>query len=119
MAEIGNVLCLDQLPRAHARFAPIGTAMGHAPRCTNGQVPKLSLPIDNVPCTPAMKARLRQLGGRAVLSPLQGQGFPEPETTQVFVSVYLDRLLKGDRRRPSAGSSPSPGISAAMTLKQH
>lgn len=30
-----------------------------------------------------------------MVSPLQGQGSPRPETRDVFVSVYLDRLLRG------------------------
>lgn len=29
-------------------------------------------------------------------SPLQGQGVPELETTEIFISVYLDRLLRVD-----------------------
>lgn len=34
-------------------------------------------------------------GSGQQVSPLQGQGTPRPETTEVFVSMYLDRLLNG------------------------
>lgn len=30
-----------------------------------------------------------------MVTPLQGQGYPGPNTTEVFLSVYLDRLLHG------------------------
>ena len=32
----------------------------------------------------------------AMITPLQGSGSPGPNTTEVFLSVYLDRLLAGE-----------------------
>ena len=41
-------------------------------------------------------------------SPLKGTGIPRLETTKVYVSAYLDRLLKGTQRGRGSGRPPPP-----------
>jgi len=36
------------------------------------------------------------LAAAQMTTPLAGQGTPGPNTTEVFISVYLDRLLAGE-----------------------
>lgn len=50
----------------------------------------------------------KHLSVRALCSPLKGQGIPQLETTQIFVSSYLDRLLAGERAHTSPVQGDRP-----------